>query len=266
MLVHDFTIAYNGRDFKHSAIWERFTALATSEPGERKERPAVRLLHTSDLHVGSDVYADDALRGLEAVLASARQHEADALLIAGDLFDNKRVSDATVDKVFADLGALGKPVVVLPGNHDTLLTTAWKSPGLPPNLRLMRTDGADMVFVAELGLAVWGRPVYDHHPGNRPMADVPPRPQGCWYVPMAHGLFMDGPVDEFRSSPITIDEIAGADCDYVALGHVHALREVSQNGVTAYYSGAPSGSQAKTAIVVDLDPRTGVSVSPFVLR
>lgn len=240
--------------------------MASSESGEHNGRPKVRLLHTSDLHVGSDVYADDALRGLDAVLASARQHEVDALLIAGDLFDNKRVSDATVDKVLADLGALGKPVVVLPGNHDTLLTTAWKSPTMPSNLSLMRTNGADMVFVAELGLAVWGRPVYDHHPGNRPMADLPPRPQGCWYVPMAHGLFMDGPVDEFRSSPITIDEIAGADCDYVALGHVHALREVSQNGVTAYYSGAPSGSQAKTAIVVDLDPQAGVSVSPFVLR
>ncbi len=245
--------------------------MASSESGEQDRRPhdsrpSVRLLHTSDLHVGSDVYADDALRGLDAVLASARRHEVDALLIAGDLFDNKRVSDATVDKVLADLGSLGVPVVVLPGNHDTLLTTAWKSPKMPPNLSLMRTDGADMVFVAELGLAVWGRPVYDHHPGNRPMADLPPRPQGCWYVPMAHGLFMDGPVDEFRSSPITIDEIAGADCDYVALGHVHALREVSQNGVTAYYSGAPSGSQAKTAIVVDLDPQAGVSVSPFVLR
>ena len=245
---------------------ERYTALGIYELEENGRRPAVRLLHTSDLHVGSDVYADDALQGLDAVLASARQNEADALLIAGDLFDNKRVSDAMVDKVLADLGALGKPVVVLPGNHDTLLTTAWKSPKLPPNLKLMRTDGADMVFVAELGLALWGRPVYDHHPGNRPMADLPPRPQGCWYVPMAHGLFMDGPVDEFRSSPITTAEIAEADCDYVALGHVHALREVSQNGVTAYYSGAPSGSQTRTAIVVDLDPQAGVRVSPFVLR
>ena len=245
---------------------ERFTALGISELGENGGRPAVRLLHTSDLHVGSDVYADDALRGLDAVLASARQHEADALLIAGDLFDNKRVSDATVDRVFADLGALGKPVVVLPGNHDTLLTIAWRSPRLPPNLKLMRTDGSDMVFLEKLGLAVWGRPVYDHHPGNRPLAGLPARPQGCWYVPMAHGLFMEGPIDEFRSSPITTAEIADADCDYVALGHVHALREVSQNGVTAYYSGAPSGSQTRTVIVVDLDPQTGVSVSPFVIR
>ena len=233
---------------------------------EGGRRPSIRLLHTADLHIGSDVYADDALRGLEAVLAAARQREVDAMLIAGDLFDNKRASDATVDKVFADLGALGKPVVVLPGNHDTLLTTAWKSRLLPSNVSLMRTDGADMVMVETLGLAVWGRPVYDHHPGNRPMAGVPPRPEGCWYVPMAHGLFMDGPIDEFRSSPITTAEIANADCDYVALGHVHALRDCSQNGVAAYYSGAPSGSQTKTAIVLDLDEQTGLSVSPFVIR
>ena len=85
---------------------ERDTALASSESGEQDRRPKVRLLHTADLHIGSDVYANDALRGLDAVLASAPVR-ADALLIAGDLFDNKRVSDATVDKVLADLGGLG---------------------------------------------------------------------------------------------------------------------------------------------------------------
>ncbi len=190
----------------------------------------------------------------------------DALLIAGDLFDNRRVSDATIDRVFDDLGAFRRPVVVLPGNHDTLLTTAWKSRLLPANLDLMRRDDAELIVIESLDLAVWGRPVYDHHPGNKPMEGLPSRPGNRWFVPMAHGLFMDGPIDEFRSSPITTREISEADCDYIALGHVHALRNVSQNGVTAYYSGAPSGSQTRTAVVVELNLDTGVSVSPFVIR
>ena len=76
------------------------------------------------------------------------------------------------------------------------------------------------------------------------------------------GLYMDTP-DPFRASPISPDEIAMAPCDYVALGHVHVFRDVSQNGVPAYYSGAPSGSQTKTVAIVDLDPVSGVSVSPL---
>ena len=67
----------------------------------------------------------------------------------------------------------------------------------------------------------------------------------------------------FRASPISPDEIAMAPCDYVALGHVHVFRDVSQNGVPAYYSGAPSGSQTKTVAIVDLDPVSGVSVLPL---
>jgi hypothetical protein len=47
------------------------------------------------------------------------------------------------------------------------------------------------------------------------------------------------------------------------LGHVHVFRDVSQNGVPAYYSGAPSGAQTKTVAIVDLDPVSGVSVSPL---
>ena len=74
--------------------------------------------------------------------------------------------------------------------------------------------------------------------------------------------YMDPP-DPLRASPISPQEIRQVPCDYVALGHVHVFRDVSQNGVPAYYSGAPSGSQTKTVAIVDLDPASGVSVSPL---
>ena len=61
-----------------------------------------------------------------------------------------------------------------------------------------------------------------------------------------------------RSSPIVGSELATTACDYIALGHVHAFREVSTamdgcgaraelgaegsvDGPPAYYSGAPWG-------------------------
>jgi DNA repair exonuclease SbcCD nuclease subunit len=215
----------------------------------------------SDVHVGSDVYAGEALRGLDDALALARTTKADAILVAGDLFDHHRVSLSTVEGVMDALAATERPVVVVPGNHDTVLTQDLWPGDAPSNVSILREADGEMLFLDELGLAVWGRPVYDHHPGFRPLEGMPPRPWDGWYVPMAHGLFMDFPDGAWRSSPILPDEIAEADCDYIALGHVHVFRDVSQNGVPAFYSGAPSGAKTRGAVLVELDPETGVSVT-----
>jgi predicted phosphodiesterase len=215
----------------------------------------------SDVHVGTDVYVDEALKGLDDALALARTAEVDAILVAGDLFDHHRVSAATVDRVMNALAASERPVVVLPGNHDTVLTQGLWPGEAPKTVSILREAEGEMLLLDELGLAVWGRPVYDHHPGFRPLEGMPPRPWGGWYVSMAHGLVMDFQDGGLRSSPIFLEEIAEAGCDYIALGHVHVFRDVSQNGVPAFYSGAPSGSRNRSVALVELDPDAGVSVS-----
>lgn len=215
----------------------------------------------SDVHVGADVESVEALKGLDQALALARAAYADAILVAGDLFDHHRVSTAMVDRVMDALAASERPVVVLPGNHDTVLTEGLWSGEAPRGVSILREADGEMLILDELGLAVWGRPVYDHHPGFRPLEGMPPRPWDGWYVSMAHGLVMDFPEDGLRSSPISYEEIAQAGCDYIALGHVHVFRDMSQNGVPAFYSGAPSGLRARGVALVELDPETGVSVS-----
>ena len=74
---------------------------------------------------------------------------------------------------------------------------------------------------------------------------------------MAHGHFHYPDDTEERSSPILPHEIAEANCDYIALGHWERFEDVSQNGVTAFYSGSPMGAaSSKNSIavnVVDLD-------------
>ncbi len=226
------------------------------------KRSPLKLLHMSDLHISSDVYADEAFRGFEAGLKLGVENGADVALIAGDLFDNGRVKQPLMDRVWDMLGDVGVPVVVLPGNHDTVLVDGVRLGKTPPDVTVMQEPEGEMALLEEQGLAVWGKPVYDHHPGFRPMAGVPSRSDDHWYVSMAHGLYMDPP-DPMRASPISPTEIGQAPCDYVALGHVHVFRDVSQNGVPAYYSGAPSGAQTKTVAIVDLDPVSGVSVSPL---
>ncbi|MCL0028971.1 metallophosphoesterase [Dehalococcoidia bacterium] len=227
-----------------------------------KNRDHLRILHMSDVHVGSDAYPDEALQGLGEAIFLAHHVGVDAVLVAGDLFDNHQVSHAMVDWVMDAFATLDRPVVVLPGNHDTVITQEIWTGESTDNISILRKAKGEMLLFDDLGLAVWGRPVYDHHPGFRPLANMPLRPWDGWYVSMAHGLVTYPSESLWRSSPILPEEIASADCDYIALGHVHVFRDVSQNGVPAFYSGAPSGVLACGVAIVELDPVNGVSVVP----
>ena len=199
---------------------------------------------------------------MEAALALGRQTHVDAILIAGDLFDSHRVPSETVSGVLDDLGACSVPVVILPGNHDTVLTQRLWTGDLPRGVTILQRAEGELVFLEGLDLAVWGRPVYVHEPRFRPLAGMPPRPGNGWYVVLGHGLLIDHDDEEdMRSSPISPAEIGQAACDYIALGHVHVFRDVSQNGVQAFYSGAPSGAGTRSVALVELDPSAGVTVS-----
>ena len=230
-------------------------------------RRSLKLLHTSDLHIGSDIYPEDALHGFEQVLRLAVDRSVDAVIVAGDLFDNRGVAPELVGDVFRRFGALDRPVLVLPGNHDTALMNGSFDPRrLPDGVHIMLKRGGETVHLEPLGLSVWGDPVYDHSPDFHPMWGLQPRSSEDWYIGMAHGLVTDhDPYGEY-SSKITPGELAGADCDYVALGHVHVFRDVTSGGAPAFYSGAPSGGKSPTAAIVSMDPDAGVSVEAIQLN
>ncbi|MBI2171672.1 MAG: DNA repair exonuclease [Chloroflexi bacterium] len=230
------------------------------------QRRQLTLLHAADLHLGSDDYPREAFQGLESVIALTRRLSPDALLIAGDLLDAQNIPLDTVSYTFGALGGIGCPVVVVPGNHDTLLTApSFSAARLPANVRVLLAPQGEAVALDALGLTIWGRPVYDHSPEFRPLQGLGPRPPKGWYVALAHGLVANGSALVGRSSPITAAELAQAECDYIALGHVHRFREVTHGGPPAFYSGAPSGTREPTVALVRLDPSAGVSVRPVSL-
>lgn len=86
----------------------------------------MKLLHTADWHVGKTLAGRNRSEEHAAVLTEivdlARSEEADAVLVAGDLFDSAAPSPAAEDIVYSTLLALREvaPVVVVPGNHDSL--------------------------------------------------------------------------------------------------------------------------------------------------
>jgi exonuclease SbcD len=86
----------------------------------------MRLLHTSDWHIGRTLHGTDLLAEQEAVLsgltAVVAAESVDLVVVAGDIYDRAVPSaDATavLDRVVARLLAAGAQVVLTPGNHDS---------------------------------------------------------------------------------------------------------------------------------------------------
>jgi DNA repair protein SbcD/Mre11 len=85
----------------------------------------VRLLHTSDWHVGKVLKGqsrlDEQIRALGQVVEVAKQEAPDLIVVAGDLYDTASpTADATkvVTRALSALRATGADVVAIGGNHD----------------------------------------------------------------------------------------------------------------------------------------------------
>jgi DNA repair exonuclease SbcCD nuclease subunit len=200
--------------------------------------PTVRLLHTSDLHVGERA-GGVAIVG--AVVDAAIERAAGAVLLVGDTFDHNRITTAVAQEVVDQLARLGDvPVVVLPGNHDCLIPdSVWRRVEVPTNVHVLTDSAGELLELDQLTLALWGRPHADF--GDlRPLAGVPVPEGHRWHVALAHGHLVLHPGDEHRAYQITPEEIAACAHDYVALGHWDVPHDMSAGGVCAHYSGSGS--------------------------
>jgi exonuclease SbcD len=86
----------------------------------------MRLLHTSDWHIGRSLHGADLLREQEEVLSGLVDvvvaESVDVVAVAGDVYDRAVPSaDATgvLDRVVGRLLRAGAAVVLTPGNHDS---------------------------------------------------------------------------------------------------------------------------------------------------
>src|ERR1700685_1337920 len=109
----------------------------------------MKILHTSDWHVGKVLKGRDRFDEHEAVLRSiiqtARDEDVDLVLVAGDLFETTAPSPKAQGLVMRALLALredGRPVIASAGNHD--------------NASLL--DSVYRPVLGELGLHILGTP------------------------------------------------------------------------------------------------------------
>lgn len=239
------------------------------------DRPPIRLLHTSDVHLAPRRRLDSAahLEHCLCVLSSLRQtveaHEIDAMLIAGDLFDHARMPEEFVASVFATLDDFGIDVVVLVGNHDvhdhSSLYSKYDHVVGESGVHLLLDHGGTGLDLFEGRLRVWGKAMDEHRPEYRPLDGALEHPGDRWYVVMGHGLYGDDRATYGRSSVIRESDIHGTGADYVALGHVHLTQQISHAPVPAWYPGSPSEGREPQVLVVDLVPDEGAVVTRVAL-
>ena len=227
----------------------------------------LRLIHTSDIHLGDATGHPESTSALTAVVDAVSHNGADMLLLVGDVFDNERVSDEILEWFLGEIGRLQTPAVLLPGNHDLIHESSvyrrdpFKS--APDNLFIFRGAQGELLSFPGMGIDLWGRAMPMHTPDFKPLEGMPSPVEDNWLVALAHGHFHYEEDRDQRSSPIYPQEVADAGCHYLALGHWDRHVDVSQGNVTAVYSGCPLGPigspGAGEVTMVDLDPRTGVS-------
>ena len=232
---------------------------------------AASILHLADVHLGlGSGGAGLEERAFETVVDHAIEIDVDAVLIVGDLFDHARVSDDLLAWTAKQLDRLERPVVLLTGNHDPLneASVHRRFRAVERCARVLLLDEPDGVVVEVPGvdLAVWGRGMVEHEPRFRPLAGVPPRPEGRWGIVAGHGLALDADRTTHHASAITPAELASVDWDYIALGHHHGHRVVQAEPCPAVYPGATAlrrGDGEARAVRVDFDPAAGTRFDPI---
>ncbi len=238
-------------------------------------RPASRILHSSDLHLGARQgktgpawHGPGCVCPLETLTRAAQQHSCDLLVIAGDMFDSNNVPAGVVSAALAVLAGAGLECVIVPGNHDCLnANSVYRREGFAAaeRVRVVRAAGGERIDWPGPALRVWARAMIEHEPGYRPLAGAPPRDDARWCIAAGHGHYMDhepGRAEQARSSPIYPADLTRLDADYVALGHWDIGQRVGNGSAAAWYSGAPVlGGSPRTAMLVTFEPPASVTVA-----
>ena len=186
------------------------------------------------------------------------------------MFDNQRIGDEVIRHFLNEVSRAKVPTILLPGNHDLMNETSIYSRVIfdhsPENLYVFRDPTGQSISFKHIDF--WGKAMKEHSPSFRPVEGMPDASPEKWLVSMAHGHFEEKNTGSGRSSLIFSEDISSLNCDYLALGHWDVHTDISQDGVTAIYSGCPMGIGGRSGSVtaVELSPESGVSYRQLLLN
>lgn len=239
----------------------------------------VRVLHTSDWHLGRTLHGIDLHEHqrafVEHLVEIVRERSVAAVLISGDVYDRAIPSVESVRLLSDALARLGElcTVIVTPGNHDSAVRLGFASAVMQENVRILASvadlDRPVVLSDGTVDVAVYGVPYLDPETARAALAgdedDLPARShEGVLAhamkrvrsdlaergpvrsIVMAHAFVVGGvPSDSERD--LTVGGVESAPSgifdgvDYVALGHLHGPQQIKVPGseTVLRYSGSP---------------------------
>ena len=254
----------------------------------------MRLIHTSDWHLGRTLHGESLLEHqatfLDWLLDQAVTHQADAVVVAGDIYDRAVPPQDAVellDKTLAAFAGARIPMVLTSGNHDSAIRLGFGSALTEQAGIHLRTSVADItrpviVTDAHGETGIYGIPyllpdaVMDELGAERSHASVlaaaaariredAARRGLSRTVVLAHAFVTNAEPSESERD-IRVGGIGDAPaavlagCSYLALGHLHGQQEVPvpKSRTKARYSGSPlafsfSENQVKSVTLAEID-------------
>jgi DNA repair protein SbcD/Mre11 len=234
----------------------------------------MRLLHTSDWHLGRTLHGESLLpyqaAFLEWLLAEAVRHRVDAVVVAGDIYDRAVPGTdavALLDRSLAAFAAAAIRVVLISGNHDSAVRLGFGRALSEAAGIHLRTSVADItrpvVLADDAGeVGVYGIPyllpdaVMAELGAGRSHTSVlaaatrrirdDAASRGLSRTVVAAHAFVTGGQACDSERDIRVGGIGDVPagvfegCSYAALGHLHGQQRVTTGTATvARYSGSP---------------------------
>jgi DNA repair exonuclease SbcCD nuclease subunit len=195
-----------------------------------------RFIHSADWQLGArfsqfgsraTVLREARLQTLARALRLGVERQADAFLIAGDLFEDNQVSDPLVGSVMELFnGSPGLPVFILPGNHDPCSgpDSVWERRNLrlPSHVRVLKE--AQVVQLTS-DVALLASPLTQKRSTTDPSLRLAELSAGLDPGTVRIGLTHGAPAIPGRHQPndfpIALDAATRAGLDYLGIGHWH---------------------------------------------
>lgn len=211
---------------------------------------AMKLIHTSDLHLGSTfrvlgdkskLHRIDCQNVFSKIIDICLKEKVNALLIGGDLFDTAEPQKSLVKFVITEFERLNKEkisVFISSGNHDPHKSdSVWLHYKFPSNVFIF--DSPDLEPKEIDGLSVYG--IAYTNDTKEPLKGFKADDNDNFKVGLIHGSVVSVNWDEQPEAGyrrIAETDLDSCKLDYVALGHFHDILEIKSK-TRCFYSGSP---------------------------
>lgn len=206
----------------------------------KKEVNFMKILHTGDLHLCSPMLnmgdkaqnrKNELLETFSNIIRIAQQENVDAILFAGDLFENVNPDADTLRYVVHSFEKIRNiKIFIVLGNHDYSLDIKF-----PENVYLY----SNYIEKVSVGNAdIYGVSFDEEHCPRCIIEGFSADNEDRINILLVHGDVQN----KSNYNPLPVEVIKYSKMDYIALGHVHSHNGFETAGSTTYaYCGIPEG-------------------------